>query len=127
MIGLALLALSAQAIDCENAMTQRDMNYCAGEDFKAADKALNAQWSLTAEAMKERDAAAADTADDGRDGYFEALLKAQRAWISYRDAHCVTVGYDARGGTLEPLLYSSCMAHLTRLRTADLEELARNY
>ncbi len=125
---LPLLLLSqAPQIDCENAMTQMEMNYCAHEDFKAADARLNAQWSVTSAEMKRRDQAYDDASSDGRPGYFATLLAAQRAWLTYRDAHCRSEGYEARGGSLEPLLVSSCKAHLTNLRTADLEELARTY
>ncbi|MGB7372826.1 lysozyme inhibitor LprI family protein [Pontixanthobacter sp.] len=115
------------AIDCEEPMTQMAMNHCAFQDYMEADMGLNTQWALTSAAMKRRDKDSPPAGRDDRPGYFDALLAAQRAWIRYRDAHCQSEGYRARGGTLEPLLVSSCKAHLTRLRTADLEELARTY
>lgn len=31
----------AFAVDCNNALTQGDMNYCAGEEYKKVDKKLN--------------------------------------------------------------------------------------
>ncbi|MFZ1741705.1 MAG: lysozyme inhibitor LprI family protein, partial [Pontixanthobacter sp.] len=40
-----------------------------------------------------------------------------------RDAHCRSEGYYAYGGSLEPLLVSSCKAQLTRQRTDQLVEL----
>lgn len=128
MFAASLLFLNpVPAIDCEEPMTQMAMNHCAFEDYKEADAALNAQWTLTSAAMKQRDEDSPPLDWDDRAGYFDTLLEAQRAWITYRDAHCRSEGYRARGGTLEPLLVSSCKAHLTRLRTADLEELARTY
>lgn len=129
MIMMAPLLLLAQTpdIDCEEPMTQMAMNHCAFEDFKKADRALNAQWTLTSAAMKERDKGDAPLDWDDRPGHFDTLLEAQRAWLKYRDTHCRSEGYIARGGSLEPLLVSSCKAHLTRLRTADLEELAKTY
>lgn len=128
MILIAPLLLLAQTpmIDCEEPMTQMAMNHCAFEDFKEADAALNLQWSLTVAEMKRRDDSFDSTWDD-RPGYFDTLLEGQRAWLTYRDAHCRSEGYVGRGGSIEPLLVSSCKAHLTRLRTADLEELARTY
>ncbi len=81
----------------------------------------------TSAAMKERDKGDAPLDWDDRPGHFDTLLEAQRAWLKYRDTHCRSEGYIARGGSLEPLLVSSCKAHLTRLRTADLEELAKTY
>ena len=92
-----------------------------------ADAALNAQWRLTRQAMRERDSEADKPDWDDRPGYFDTLLEAQRAWITYRDAHCRSEGYSARGGSLEPLLVSTCKTHLTKLRTAQLRELAETY
>jgi uncharacterized protein YecT (DUF1311 family) len=127
MIGLLpLLLLAAEpTLDCENAMTQADMNQCAFKDYQSADAELNAQWQKTSSVMKSRDENF-ESEYDTRSGYFDTLLEAQRAWLGYRDAQCRSEGYVARGGSLEPLLVSSCMAHLTRLRTAELEELVEN-
>ena len=123
MIGLLALAAAATApsVDCDNAMTQADMTRCSGEDFRQADAALNAQWTLTAAHMKEMDAQG--DPGDGWPGYFQALLDAQRAWLRFRDAHCLSAGYHARGGSMEPMLVAQCKAELTRARAAQLEDL----
>ena len=110
--------------DCAEPMTQQAMNYCAALEFDEADAALNAQWRETAAEMRRLDAAS--TPDDGRPGYFEQLLAAQRAWLSYRDAHCASEGYYARGGSLEPLLVATCKTQVTRARTQQLHELSDN-
>lgn len=121
-----LLMASEPALDCDNAMTQMAMNHCAHLDYEAADAALNAQWKITAATMKQRDENF-DSDRDTRSGYFETLLEAQRAWLAYRDAHCQSEGYYARGGSLEPMLVSSCLAQLTRERTSQLAELVETY
>ncbi len=124
---LPLLLLAGEpALDCENAMTQADMNQCAFEDYQVADAELNAQWKKSAAAMRLRDKNF-ESEYDTRSGYFETMLEAQRAWLAYRDAHCRSEGYFARGGSMEPLLVSSCLAHLTRLRTTQLSELVEMY
>ena len=51
-----------------------------------------------------------------------ALRAAQRAWIGYRDGQCTLVGFEARGGTMEPMLVSGCKATLTRARTKELRD-----
>jgi uncharacterized protein YecT (DUF1311 family) len=56
-------------------------------------------------------------------GAEDALVKAQRAWVAYRDAQCASYGYQARGGSMEPQLIYGCQADLTRKRTAELKEL----
>ena len=62
--------------------------------------------------------------DGDMKGAEQALLKAQRAWISYRDAQCENSGFQARGGTMEPMLVAGCLADLTDLRTRELKALA---
>lgn len=112
--------------NCDEPQAQQEMNYCAAQDFKRADEALNLQWAETSAAMKARDerreTGALPELDD-RPGYFQTLLEAQRAWIAFRDAHCRSEGYYARGGSLEPLLVSTCKTTLTEARTQQLAQL----
>jgi uncharacterized protein YecT (DUF1311 family) len=56
-------------------------------------------------------------------GAEQALVKAQRAWIDYRDAECNAAGFQARGGTMEPMLVAGCLADITDKRTKELKEL----
>src|SRR5205085_7185599 len=37
-----------------------------------------------------------------------------------RDAHCRGESFEARGGSMQPMLYEGCRATLTRARTAEL-------
>lgn len=106
---------------------QQEMNICAHRDYLIADAALNAQWLLTRQAMRERDSEANNPDWDDRPGHLDTLLEGQRAWIAYRDAHCRSEGYVARGGSLEPLLVSTCKTRLTQQRTEQLRELAQTY
>ena len=117
---LAVCAAHAEDVDCDNAQTQSDMTSCAQARYEEADKALNAQYKQTRAAMVAMD----KDLDGDMKGAEQALLKAQRAWISYRDAHCENYGFQARGGTMEPMLVAGCLADLTDLRTKELKELA---
>ena len=91
-------------IDCDNAQVQAEMNICAYRDFEAADKELNAQYKKTRAAMVEMDA----MYEPEQRGAEKALLKAQRAWIEYRDGHCEAYGFEAHLGSMEPMLVSGC-------------------
>lgn len=122
LLPILLLAAEPQW-NCENPGPQQEMNYCAHVEYEKADAALNAQWEKTAAWMKELDASAL-VIDDGRPGYFDALLEAQRTWLKFRDAHCRSEGYLFRGGSMEPLMVSTCKTHLTKQRTEQLRELA---
>lgn len=127
--GLALvlaalpMAAAAQDIDCDNAMAQQEMNWCAEQDWLAADAELNAVWPMARAAMKEIDAG---LPADMR-GADKALLEAQRAWLAFRDAECAAAGWPMRGGTAERLLIYGCLYTLTQQRTADLRVLAEGY
>ena len=111
MLALMLLAAPAWAedVDCNNAMTQPDMNFCSGKGYQAADKVLN---STYAKLM-----AAADESDKKR------LRNAERAWIAFRDAQC---GYETSAsidGTIHPMEVSGCYTSKTIARTKELESL----
>jgi len=127
---LLLLAQTTGYPECNQAAAdqgiQQEMNICAHGEFLEADAALNAQWRITRDAMKANDAQLIERSGpdgDGRPGYFETLLEAQRAWIIYRDAHCRSEGNWARGGSIVPLLVSSCKTALTEARTKQLQDL----
>lgn len=124
-LAMALLLAGAQTdAQCSNAVTQADMTGCAVREFNAADAAMNRQWKLTLAAMHNADRY---PAQDGRPTYANQLLAAQRAWLAYRDAHCVSAGYAARGGSMEPMLVAQCRAKLTRERTEQLKALIGNH
>jgi uncharacterized protein YecT (DUF1311 family) len=124
MMMLAMMLAAASAQDCRNAVTQSDMTRCAIRDFEAADAALNTQWKATLAAERNADAR---VEKDGRPSYGDQLLKAQRAWIAYRDEHCRSDGYRMRGGSAEPMLIAGCRAELTRARTKQLAALIEDH
>jgi uncharacterized protein YecT (DUF1311 family) len=109
----------AQEPSCDDPQTQSEMTRCASSDYERADKELNEVW---ADAIN--DASLNDLGlDDDRLGYEEQLRKAQSAWIAFRDASCQYEGYQARGGTMEPMLVNMCLARMTKERTKQLREL----
>ncbi|WP_027663865.1 lysozyme inhibitor LprI family protein [Rhizobium leguminosarum] len=123
LVGAAMLltagAASAEDIDCNSPKTQSDMTSCEAVRHEAADKVLNAQYKKTRAVL-----AAIDKDLDGdMKGAEQALVKAQRAWIDYRDAECDAFGFQARGGTMEPMLVAGCLANITDKRTKELKEL----
>ncbi|HVK90936.1 MAG TPA: lysozyme inhibitor LprI family protein [Mycoplana sp.] len=128
-VAVALFAPAASAqdaepeLDCANAVTQMEMNLCAQVDYEAADDELNRAYRAAMKVMETTDADLGEI-DPAYPGAVGALKKAQRAWIPYRDAHCELAGFEARGGSLEPMLVSACLADLTLKRTQELEALA---
>ncbi|KWV40395.1 MULTISPECIES: lysozyme inhibitor LprI family protein [Rhizobium] len=111
---------NAEDLDCKNPVTQADMTACEQARQQTGDKALNAQYKITRAAL----AALDKDLDADMRGAEEALVKAQRAWVNFRDAECEAAGFQARGGTMEPMLVAGCIAELTDARTKQLKELA---
>ena len=120
-LALALLAVSQQAGDeaiCGDAPNQSAMNRCAAQTFEAADAELNRVWRVVIAEARESDREMGET--DGRPGSEAVLRDAQRAWITFRDAHCTWEGYAFRGGSMEPMIFSLCRTAVTRDRTGQL-------
>lgn len=116
LIAAVSLGARAQEIDCENAMTQQDMNFCARRDAKEADAKMDAAWNEARAVAKEIDGRYSGDLT----GAEKALLAAQGAWVAYRDNSCTLAGFAGRGGTMEPMLVSTCLADMTRARIREL-------
>ena len=117
MLTLALAASLAALqpdINCDEARTQTDMNYCADQDYRRADAELNRIWPQALQRAKALDR------DVGGAVAEQRLRAAQRAWIAYRDAQCEVAGLEAYRGTMEPMLVAFCLKDMTERRTNDL-------
>lgn len=95
--------------ECIAPQAQQLMNACAAKEYREADAALNTAWK-SAKAF-------ADAIGRDRD-----LLTAQRAWLAYRDAACDVHASPYEGGSIQPLIKSTCLSKLTAERTRMLLE-----
>lgn len=109
--------------NCAEPVTQRDMNACADIEYEKADKDLNAAYKQLRTKVSDWD----KSADEASKGAVDALVAAQRAWVAFRDANCEVAGFQARGGTMESMLVSSCLADMSTKRAAELRELSDGY
>lgn len=103
-------SLAHAAVDCANASDQATMNQCAGQDFKAADKELNAVYQQITGRLKDN--------PEGK----KLLVSAQRAWVGFRDAECMFSASGVAGGSVYPLIYSNCLTSVTNVRVEALKE-----
>jgi len=84
-----------------------ELNQQADKKYKKADAELNKVYKeLSALLTPERKA---------------LLVKAQRAWITFRDMHCQFTDSMYEGGSIQPMIYSLCMQVLTEQRTKQLK------
>ena len=111
----ATQAMADDVPDCSASQDQNTMTACARIDYEKADAALNDIWPKL-----KTDAEDSDKGSDKHE-YADALLASQRAWITFRDAECTWQGFEAHGGSLEPMLVAGCMAKLTRDRIKQLQ------
>jgi len=125
-----LLMLAGQATDpplnCKDPETQYAMNMCAGRDFERTDAAMNRQWAKTKAAMAARDIRLKGIKPDRDPSYVDALVAAQRAWLTFRDTQCRLEGYSMRGGSAQSLEISGCKTRLTIDRTQQLAKLIKD-
>jgi uncharacterized protein YecT (DUF1311 family) len=109
MAALLALAGAAWGADCRNARDQASMNRCAEDDYREADRELNAAFGRLMGELR-------DT------GLRNRLRQAQRAWIQYRDRKCRFETAGEEGGSIHPLVYDMCLTRLTRARTRELND-----
>ena len=80
-----------------------------GSDLKKADQALN-------QTFKQIQKRLADDADGKA-----RLVKAQRAWIAFRNGECTFQSSGDDGGSAAPMVAAACQAELTKDRTEQLK------
>ncbi len=99
---------AAQAADCGHVQGDVEHRQCMANAFGVADKKLNATY---AEMRRELDP-----------GAREQLVKAQKAWLQFRDADCDFEAEAVRGGSAYQSEYIRCQLTRTRAREKELRE-----
>jgi uncharacterized protein YecT (DUF1311 family) len=101
-------APAALAYDCAD-QTQPGLDQCADAAFKRADAALNGVYREITRSLK----------DDPKTT--KLLVATQKAWIAFRDSECAFSVSANEGGSIYPMVYSLCLAEVTKARTKRLE------
>jgi uncharacterized protein YecT (DUF1311 family) len=118
------LLLSAQdpQLNCRDPQAQQEMNMCAAQDAERADAELNAVYrtAIAAAQAADRDYAGVSGGQGNGPGEEATLREAERAWVSFRDATCRLESFEARGGSMQPMIDGGCRATMTRARAAEL-------
>lgn len=102
---LFILLLTSAFAHCQ---TQAEMNIQASNTYKKADKELNKIYTALFNKL--------DVSEK------KALAAAEKAWITFRDFECKFECMENEGGSIYPLVYSSCLTNMTEKRTAELKE-----
>lgn len=109
---------------CEAAQSEGEryttigMSLCALTETAAWDAVLNADWKRLRAVMQRQ-----DEADGGdRDGM---LLKAQRAWLAFRDADCAFETARWGEGSMRQIAGAGCHADRTAGREIEFRDILR--
>lgn len=92
------------AADCEG--SQSEMNQCADQQYRQQDRRLNELYKKLEKTPE--------------------LIKAQRAWIAFRDAECDWQEAEYKDGSMYPMAYSYCLAGVTEERIKTFENVLSN-
>ncbi|MGA7856033.1 MAG: lysozyme inhibitor LprI family protein [Candidatus Acidiferrales bacterium] len=117
-----------QANPCDAANTQMEMNQCSAEEYKKADAHLNVVYTNLIRLLQ-KDSGHAQQQSGGEQRKPETpavdkLIAVQRQWVRYRDLHCSAVRAQYEGGTISPMMWTTCMTETTNHR---IEELKHGY
>jgi uncharacterized protein YecT (DUF1311 family) len=106
---LSLLALAAAVSDVPSCpgISTLEVNACLGRRFRDSDAVLN-RYYLSALKRIGRD-------DHGNTR--KEFIRAERAWVAYRDSECGSVFNYWKGGTIRVSMEIDCDIRLTELRT----------
>jgi len=108
---IALSATSAQALDCQNAVSTPDLNECAAREQKQVEVKLNQVYQRVLKTV---------TASKVRSQF----VAAQRAWVKFREADCKAVYEQHADGTIRTVMYLGCMQNRAETRIKELEMFA---
>lgn len=89
------------------AQTQAEMNRTAQSDFEKADAELNKVYKQLIKILDEKEK--------------QLLIKAQKDWIKFRDSHCGFEAEEFEGGSMQPMIHSTCLTERTNNRIDDLK------
>lgn len=105
--------LQADNFDCRNAETQTEINQCAYQDFQQKDEELSQiyqQYYVKLDTKRQ-----------------QQLQHAQSVWMTFRDLSCQYEADYYQGGSLAPMVYSSCLKDKTIERINDLKNYIALY
>lgn len=114
VIGLWALCLCAtvagaeQEVDCSNAITTPEINYCKGLEVEAAEAEMEQYLQASLVRYKEEPEIT------------KTLKAAHTVWLAYRESYCHAQYTQWQGGTIRGVMYGECMLQLTRQYTHNL-------
>ena len=91
------------------AQTQMEMEQTAYNDYKKADTELNKIYKLVVKILNEKEQ--------------KLLILAQKDWRKFRDSQCKFEVEQYNGGSIQPLMYFTCLKEQTNNRIVGLKAI----
>lgn len=94
---------------CNNSFsqTQMEMNATAYANYKKADAQLNKVYKQLMLTLDKNEK--------------PLLIQAEKDWVKFRDSHCKFDASFYEGGSIQPLIYSTCLEELTKKRIVEIK------
>ncbi len=93
---------------CSKAVNSIEINYCAGVELENAEREMDA-YLIKSKEHNSHDAELIKSIED-----------AQKAWLSYSDAHCESIYTKWREGAIRGAMHLSCKTKSTKMRTHEI-------
>jgi uncharacterized protein YecT (DUF1311 family) len=110
VIAFLIIAYTSFAEDCDNAITQSEINQCVGLKRQQKERELADFIKMYKKRL-----------DSSQVHHFK---KAQDAWEQYRSTSCEFNTYDTTGGSAHMMEYMICMTEKAKARLSELRALA---
>ncbi len=121
-IATLFLTTNALALDCSKAISTPDLNTCAKQDQKEVEAELNTVYKEVIRSLS-----GPDTELEKPSEVKSALIKAQRAWVKFREADCNAVYLKHMSGTIRTVMYIGCMQSHAEQRIKALKNFSEQY
>lgn len=109
--------------ETEGGHTTFGMTGCQAMEKNLWDDLLNADWRGHRQMATEDDASEREFFGDQYSDRLENLIKAQRAWIAFRDAECALVWANWGSGSMRYTAASACELDMTADRVITLRQM----
>ena len=96
-------------LNCDEPITQLELNQCAAIESVQTEKKLQAIYHQL------------ETQNSEDLEQLNLLKQNQSIWLKYRETSCQYASSQYEGGSIQPLIYSSCITGLTKERVENLE------
>lgn len=105
---ISLICVGIISVGAVHAQTQAEMNETALLTYKKADSKLNKVYQQLLQQLSGHEK--------------QLLIAAEKSWIQYKTAHCGYVSASYEGGSIQPLIYYTCLIDVTNERITFLEK-----